>query len=94
MTSTSLNELSKELESIKARNNRVETDKAWETSWTRKILLAVFTYLAIGIYLNAVNIPNPWLNSIVPAIGFLLSTLTLPYFKKFWMKYIYMNKNG
>lgn len=75
---------------IENRNANVELDKAWETSWTRKILLAIFTYLAIALYLKFVaGLENPWINAIVPAIGFLLSTLTLPYFKTFWSKYIY-----
>ena len=30
-------ELEKEIIKIKERNNRVELDKKWETSWTRKI---------------------------------------------------------
>ena len=89
MKSTSLDELAKEIKLIKERNKRVETDKVWETSWTRRILLALFTYLAIGLYLHAINISNPWLNAIVPAIGFLLSSLTLPYFKKYWLKHLY-----
>jgi len=33
-----------EIEKIKGRNRRVEADKAWETSLTRKILIAVLTY--------------------------------------------------
>lgn len=74
---------------MKARNARVETDKAWETSFVRKVILMVFTYLAIGIYLKTIEVHNPWQNAIVPAIAFLLSTLTLPYFKKFWEKYVY-----
>jgi len=51
-------------------------------------LLTTFTYLAIAIYLEIINIPRPWLNAIVPAVAFMLSTLTLPLFKKVWMKYI------
>ncbi len=73
---------------IEERNKKVETDKAWETSFTRRVLLFIFTYLAVGLYLNAINIENAWLNAIVPAVGFLLSTLTLPFFKKLWFKYI------
>jgi len=34
-------------------------------------------------------VPSAWLNAIVPAVGFLLSTLTLPFFKKFWEKCVY-----
>ena len=79
--------LEKEIEKLKERNRRVEADKGWETSLTRRGLLIIFTYLAIGFYLNAINIENPWLNAIVPSIGFLLSTLTLPYFKNLWIKF-------
>ncbi len=85
---TSIVELEKEILAIKIRNKKVEIDKAWETSWTRKFLLMIFTYLAISFYLRAINIDKPWLNAIVPSVGFLLSTLTLPYFKKVWEKYI------
>ena len=74
------------LKEIKERNRKVETDKAWETSYTRKILLMTFTYLAIGIYLQVINVPSPWLNAIVPAVAFMLSTLTLPFFKKIWLR--------
>lgn len=81
----------KEIAKIKERNARVEMDKAWETSYTRRVLLTIFTYLAIGLYLNAVNIPNPWINAVVPAVGFMLSTLTLPFFKGIWIKYSYKN---
>lgn len=76
--------LEQKIREIEGRNRRVETDKAWETSWTRRLLLTVFTYLAIGVYLWAIEIPRPWLNAIVPAVAFMLSTLTMPFFKKLW----------
>jgi hypothetical protein len=72
---------------IEERNKKVEMDKTWETSWTRRGLLTLFTYLAIGIYLRAINIEQPWLNAIVPAAAFMISTFTMPYFKKIWMKF-------
>ncbi len=81
----SLQALSREIREIKERNARVEQDKAWETSWARRLLLSLFTYLAIGIYLQAIAVPNPWLNAIVPALAFMLSTLTLPFFKRIWL---------
>lgn len=84
-------ELEKEINLIKIRNERVEVDKAWETSLERKILLIVFTYISIGLYLNAISVPRPWLNAVVPSIGFLLSTLTLQIFKNIWKKYFYKN---
>ncbi|MEM0475708.1 MAG: hypothetical protein QW343_02855 [Candidatus Norongarragalinales archaeon] len=78
--------LEKRVARIEARNARVEADKAWETSWTRRVLLAVFTYLAVGFYLQAIAVPQPWLNAVIPSIAFLLSTLTLPFFKEQWLK--------
>lgn len=89
---TEIEELKREITLIKERNKRVEKDKVWETSYTRRFLLILFTYLAIGFYLQAIKISNPWLNAIVPAVGFLLSTLTLPFFKKVWSDYIYREK--
>ena len=80
-------DLKSRIENLENRNKRVETDKAWEISYLRKFLLAAFTYLAIGFYLMAIGIYRPWLNAIVPSIGFMLSTLTLPIFKKLWIKY-------
>lgn len=73
---------------IEGRNKRVELEKAWEVSWTRRILVAIFTYLAIGLYLQAINVFRPWVNAIVPTTGFLLSTLTLPFFRSLWARYL------
>lgn len=86
---TNLEQIEKEVENIKQRNKRVEDDKAWEASYTRRALLMIFTYLAIGVYLRAVGISQPWLNAIVPTVAFWLSTLTLPFFKRLWLKYIH-----
>jgi len=82
-------DLEKRIEKIEARNRKVETDKAWERSWMRKIVLVLFTYFAIGLYLNAIQVDRPWINAIVPSLGFLFSTLTLPFIKMWWTKNIY-----
>ncbi|MBS3126328.1 hypothetical protein J4453_02705 [Candidatus Woesearchaeota archaeon] len=81
-----LNELESEINTIKERNKRVEKDKAWETSWTRRILIFVLTYLVVVVFFYFADLPKPFLNSIVPALAFLLSTLTLSFFKKMWLK--------
>ena len=80
------NTLAARVRKIEERNRRVEADKAWETSYTRRFLLVLFTYLAIGLYLQAIGLPNAWLAAIVPSVGFMLSTLTLPFFKRVWLK--------
>ena len=81
-----IEDLEKEINAIKERNKRVETEKAWETSWIRKILISLFTYLVISLFFLFAGVANPFVNAIVPALAFILSTLSLPYFKKFWLK--------
>ncbi len=83
-----IDELETRLKTVEDRNTRVEADKAWETSLTRRGLLIIFTYLAVSLYFNFINIDRPWLNAVVPSLAFLLSTLTLPLFKNLWKKYI------
>jgi len=81
-----LHKLEEKIEKIESRNRKVENDKAWETSYAKRFLLFFFTYVSIGLYLNVIQIKDPWLNAIVPSIGFFLSTLTLPFFKSTWLK--------
>ena len=75
-----------ELEAIKERNRRVEADKAWEISKTRRLIIAIITYFIVVLFLYLIEAPNPWLNALIPVFGFILSTLTLPLVKKWWMK--------
>lgn len=84
-----MNELEKEIENIKARNKKVELDKKWETSWTRKICICILTYIVVIIYSYIVrNYDKILLSSLVPVIGFTLSTLSLGYIRKIWEKNI------
>ncbi len=78
--------LEKRIEEIEKRNKKVETDKAWETSWVRRLLLIFFTYAAIAFYMKFVLKTDPWFNAIIPSLGFYLSTLSLPFFRKLWEK--------
>ena len=79
--------LEEEIKKIKERNKRVELDKKWETSGTRKILIAILTYFVVFIYSFSISkISNIYLSSIVPVIGFGLSTLSLKGARKIWEK--------
>ena len=80
-----IQELKAELEKIKERNRRVEMDKAWETSWFRRILIAVLTYGVIVIFFFGADLPEPFANAVVPTVGFLLSTISVSFFKKIWV---------
>lgn len=85
--------LEKEIESIKKRNKRVELDKKWETSFTRRVFICVLTYIIVIIYSHFIkNYDNVLLSSLVPVIGFTLSTLSLKYIRKLWEKHINVNE--
>lgn len=72
------------LDDIENRNTRVEQDKRWETSLTRKITIAILTYFVIVLFFIVAELPKPFINPIVPTVGFVLSTLSLPYIRKIW----------
>ncbi len=80
-----MKELEKRISKIEERNERVELDKAWETSWTRKLCIMILTYIVVIIYSYLVqNYDNIFLSSLVPVIGFTLSTLSLKVVRKIW----------
>ena len=77
--------IEEEIKKIQERNKRVEMDKRWETSWTRKICICVLTYIVVIIYSYVIRkYDNILLSSLVPVIGFTLSTLSLKYIRKIW----------
>ena len=81
-----MSDLEARVAAIEARNRQVEQNKAWETSWTRRISVAVLTYAVIVTYLFVINNNNPWVNAAVPAVGFMLSTMAMTWVKSIWRK--------
>ncbi|MGN1297431.1 MAG: hypothetical protein ACI4VH_03230 [Clostridia bacterium] len=80
-------DLEKEIEQIKQRNKKVELDKKWETSFTRRICICILTYIVVVIYSYLIRyFDNIFLSSLVPVIGFTLSTLSVKYIRKIWEK--------
>ena len=82
-----MDDIKKRLSTIEQRNKRVELNKAWETSLTRKIIIALLTFIVIVLFFLTAQLPKPFVNSIVPTAAFVLSTLSLPFFKKLWIRH-------
>ena len=80
-----MNDSMKDIEEIKVRNARVELDKAWETSWTRRIFIGAMTFIIASIWLKIIDGENIFLKALIPTGGYLLSTLSLPAIKKIWI---------
>lgn len=78
-------DLEKEIGQIKERNKKVELDKRWETCWTRRICICILTYIVVIIYSYLVRkYDNILLSSLVPVIGFTLSTVSLKFVRRIW----------
>ncbi len=80
-----LNNLYEEIQALKQRNQRVEAEKAWETSLVRVGSIMLVTYIFAALLLWLIGASNYLLGAFVPVLGFLLSTLSLPPLKKWWI---------
>lgn len=81
-----MQDIEKEIQEIKERNKRVEENKARETSITRKIVIMLLTYAFIVMFFYIAQLPKPRINAIVPTLGFVVSTLSLWFFKNIRIK--------
>ena len=82
-------DIEKRINDIEERNRRVELDKKWETSWTRRICIMILTYIVVLIYSYLImKSNNIYFSSVVPVIGFTLSTLSLKLVRRVWEKKI------
>lgn len=75
-----------DIQAIMERNKRVEIDKAWETSITRRGFIALLTYAITALLFWINDLPIPLLQALIPAAAYLVSTLSLPWLKKHWLK--------
>jgi hypothetical protein len=78
-----------EIAAIKARNARVEADKAWEGSKSRICAVALVTYLMMVLLMSVLRVDGPFVSALVPTAGFLLSTVSLKAVKRLWITKIY-----
>ena len=79
--------IEEEIKKIQARNKKVELDKAWETSNTRKISVACLTYFTMVLVMYSLGMENPFIGAIIPTLGFTLSTFSLVFIRRFWEKF-------
>ncbi len=83
-----LTDLKREIEKIKERNTRVEEDKAWETSWTRKVFIIVSTYIVVVIFMMIMQEDKPFLKALVPVVGYIVSSVSYDAVRAWWLKRI------
>ncbi len=91
MTDERVARIEQELELVRRRNAKVEADKAWEVSLMRIVTISGITYLIAAAVLYVIGTERFWLGALVPAIGFFLSTQSLPAIKRWWIASRYQN---
>ena len=82
-------DIEKEINSIKERNQKVETDKAWEVSKFRVASIAVMTYIIIAVVFYMIGVRNFLVSALIPTVGYYLSTQSLPFIKRWWVNGMY-----
>ena len=80
-----LSKLDAEIDAIKERNARVESDKGWETSRARIAFLLGVTYVTTAIVFYLVGVGNFALTALIPTVAYYVSTLTLPFLRQRWL---------
>ncbi|MEI6352660.1 MAG: hypothetical protein WCO35_01860 [Candidatus Nomurabacteria bacterium] len=81
-----LKEIENEIIKIKERNKKVELDKDWEKSKTRNLFLIITTYMLASLLLIVIKNSNPFINALIPTLGYFISVQSLPFIKKWWIK--------
>jgi hypothetical protein len=81
-----LEEIRKEVGELRARNVRVEREKAWETSWTRRLVITGMTWLGAWVWLLGLGVDHAALQALVPSGAYAVSTLSIPVLRRWWIR--------
>jgi len=75
------------LAAVQERNRKVEIQKAWEVSKTRRSFIALVTYVTAYMYMTyGLGIEDAFWDAFVPTGGYILSTFSLPVIKNLWIQ--------
>jgi putative acetyltransferase len=77
---------------LKEKNKKIEADKAWETSTTRRGIIAVVTYVIVAIWLGMIGVEHHLMHALVPVLAYLVAMAGLPFMKKYWLEQVYTRK--
>jgi hypothetical protein len=75
-----------EIKRIITRDKQRDAEEAWESSITRKVSIAIVTYIVLVPIMFALDITKPFASAVIPAVAYLLSVLGLEFIKKIWIK--------
>lgn len=79
--------LEEQVSKLTLQDKYIKMQDRWDKSLTRVILVAINTYIFVGIILLILGVHNVLINAFIPAGAYVLSQQTIPYFKKLWIKH-------
>lgn len=85
-----MNGLQNQIMLLQLRNEEKESEKGWETSFFRMVCICLLTWCTMVVYFKSVihlQTKDAFINSIVPVIGFSLSSFSLRFLKKLWLRF-------
>jgi putative acetyltransferase len=74
---------------LKERNKKIEADKAWEISWTRRAIVGGTTYIIVAAWLAMLGVNHHLLHAFVPVLAYVLTIVMLPMLKQYWIDKVY-----
>jgi putative acetyltransferase len=74
---------------LKEHNKKVEADKAWEISWTRRAIVGGTTYIIVAAWLAMLGVNHHLLHAFVPVLAYILTIVMLPMLKNYWIDFVY-----
>ena len=89
-----LTHLQKEIDELHQRNYEKDRGKEFESSYTRVIFLMFVTYWTLFGYMALIGTSRPFLDAIVPTVGFNISTWSLPHVKELWIQARHYYRHG
>lgn len=71
-----------QLQQVFERNHRVESKKRWEVGNTRTLIIALLTFICTASIFSLIGVKHFLLSALIPTTGYLLSTLSVAYFRR------------
>ena len=77
---------------LEERNRAKDANKSWETSWARFTVVCALTYALVALYMWAAGLKPLWLNAVVPAAAYAISTITIAPAQRAWARFVSLSQ--
>jgi len=71
---------------IQESHRRIEAEKAWEVSWTRRFFTGFLAYIVAVLFFSLIGVPRPIWSALALFVGFVVSSLILSFIKRGFIK--------